>query len=122
MLNIFEHLRSLNVNLTDESIIKFETEEVHVSSKYCGKNITGGNPYYVVDGRNDTAWANEVSTDENSQYFIFNFLERKVSIQRYTISTLCNPPLQLYVEGSNNAEFLDFQKISGYSYYAKKIF
>ena len=102
MLNIFQHLRSLKVNLTDESIIKFEAEEAFISSSYCGRNIRGAHPYYVVDGQDDTAWANDLIDTIQRQYFIFNFLQRKVSIQRYSISTLCNPPLQLYVEGSND--------------------
>ena len=102
MFNIFQHLRNYNVDITNENLIDFEVKDTLEAQDYCSKSIAGKYPYYAVDGNQNTAWTNKEQFNADAQYFIIDFIERKVALKSYTIETLCNPPLQLYLEGSNN--------------------
>ena len=105
MLNIFQHLRDLNVDLKNESLIAFEYDEEYNFSSFCnGKTYIPGPPSNLIDGNNKTAWTNNNFDDENSQYFIIDFITRRITVRKFTLGTLCNPPTELFLEGSNTKE------------------
>ena len=102
MLNIFQHLRDLKVDLTDKDLFVFEAA-THYDGGLCYDASTKGGPASViVDGNAKTAWTSKAMHSSSAQKVIIDFKERRVAIRNYTLKTLCNPPIDLFIEGSNN--------------------
>ena len=102
MFNVFQYLREYNVDLSNETLIKFEVANT-LEAYYCvQEKARGEEPYYAVDGKKETAWANLYTHNESEQYFIIDFVERTVALKSFTIDTLCNPPVEIYLYASNN--------------------
>ena len=105
MLNIFRHLRELKVDLTDETLFEFEAAK-HFTDVFCyNSSITGGPASVIADGNESTAWTTQAIHDPNVQNVTIDFKTRRVAIRNYTLETLCNPPIDLLIEGSNDKSY-----------------
>ena len=105
MLNIFEHLRSLKVDFTNEELFSFESADFLDKNDYCSLSLYDGSPAVsIVDGNSSTAFANKGTTDPSLQYVIIDFKSRKVSIRNYTLTTICVQPVRFFLLGSNDKQ------------------
>ena len=100
MFNIFQHIRDSEGGLSNVTFVNFEVPETLVGD-YCRSTAKGEYPYYAVDGNKSTAWTNRYNIADQ-QYFIIDFVNRKIALLSYTIETLCNPPKGLLLFGSND--------------------
>ena len=101
MYNIFQNLRENGVDLSNESLIRYEVANT-LNGTYCYTNTYGKYPYYAVDGDDGTAWTNKDPGNPSEQYFIIDFMERSVALVSYRIDTLCNPPAEMFLYASND--------------------
>ena len=101
MHNIFEEYRKQGFDIKDQTKIRIYAPLSHITHNYCMYDFKyiGSTQEVLIDGSNFTAWANENSGE---QFFIIDFVKKKVLVASYTIFTLCNPPTHLIVEGSND--------------------
>ena len=100
MHNIFEEYRKQGY---DQTKIRIYAPLSHFTENYCLYNFKhrSDKPEFLIDGSNSTAWANQnINFDE--QFFIIDFVKKKVLVASYTVLTLCNPPKEFIVEGSND--------------------
>ena len=105
MINIFQTYRDFGFPVTSESFIKFESPAHNKDAAYCGnKSIYGSPPTALVDGNESTAYATLNTNDPSQQYIIMQFVQKPVYVNTLYFHSLCWPPSQLFIEGSNDHE------------------
>ena len=72
---------------------------MHEGTSFCSMPLVSGDRFYLVDGKNDSAWAN-LNSYEN--YFIIDFLGLNFSMDSYTIQWPCLICSKITVEGSHD--------------------
>ena len=103
MFEIFKTLRKLGTNVTSESFIKFEAPECSFYSNYCtNSSIEGGPITSIIDDNISTAWATTQNEDPTKQYVIMEFIQQPVYIHTLYFYSLCGPPMELIIQGSND--------------------
>ena len=99
---IFSKLKKSDDLVNGENVLFFSRDYLHLSTQFCGINeISGGPPSNLADGSQSTAWSNDVSSEEY-QYFIIDFINKRVRLNGYMIEIICSPPNAIEIEGSNN--------------------
>ena len=101
---ILSHFRSKGLNIYNTKYFKITSPKyVSLNSGFCsvyGTRWRDGRA--VFDGDLNTAFASEdLSSPENKNVSI-EFLKRPIFINGYTIKTLCSPPKEIIVKGSND--------------------
>ena len=103
---IFAYLRNMKIDLYDNKFVNIysHSDWINTSSGwFCEVNgVAGGPPNVVVDGSNKTAWASLDTTSENDKSILFDFYNKKLYVESFSCQTLCGPPKQVILEGSND--------------------
>ena len=73
----------------------------YTSNNFCGLNKNVGDPYYMIDGNNESVWAN---VNLNEAYFSFDFKDSNFLLKSYTLQWPCNKLTAWSVFGSNDKE------------------
>ena len=101
MFNVFQRFRDLGFDPKNDSLIRFSAPEHHSTSGFCEyPEIIGSPPTALIDGDNNTAWAN-LNEKSDEQYVIMEFRFASIQIQNFTFYSLCSPPKDLSIEGRN---------------------
>ena len=90
--------------MKDESLILENEIKVYAPTPYrpntfCGTTLPHWNSYYIIDGDNETVWANDVYGEA---FFIIDFNKNNILLESYTISWPCLKGNNWIIEGSNN--------------------
>ena len=101
MFYFFDRFRQLGNDPYDTSLIRFYTPTPHSTNMYCMGNYNGIDATALIDGKNETAYANNEYVPEQ-QYAIIEFVKAPIYINRFYFHTLCNPPKDVTLEGSND--------------------
>ena len=72
-----------------------------IATYFCDKNVSGGDPYSLVDRNQKTAWTNEKHREEDMHFNIY-FKKNYLMLNSYTLCTVCKAPNHFIVEGSND--------------------
>ena len=102
MYNIFESFRNSGQFDQLENYFKFISPEPLICPYYCTlKNVYGSSVTSIIDGNKSTAYAN-LEFIQSFQYITIQFLKQPVYVHTLFITTLCYPPNDFLVEGSND--------------------
>ena len=103
MFNIFEHFRGVGLNVFNESLVKIESPDPTLPNDlFCEHNgIAGTAATALIDGNNHTAYAN-LDISEPNQWVVIQFVYTPVYIHTLYFYSLCGPPKDLKIEGSND--------------------
>ena len=74
-----------------------------LSTNFCFEDISGNDPYALVDRNKKTAWTNNNFKDEDMHINIY-FKKNYLMLNSYTLNTVCGVPKHFIVEGSNDNE------------------
>ena len=103
MHNIFESFRNFGLLDQYESFFKFSAIEGLRGNYYCENHVVGLDLPCVIDGNASTAYAENVENNyEHEQKMVIQFLHSPVYINTLYYSTLCAPPKDLLIQGSND--------------------
>ena len=102
MNGVFFELRSQGINLSDDSYVSVHSNDFYTGATFCGSSNVSGSPAQVlIDGKENTAWANMNSIEENQRITI-SFRRHSLFLYNFSFQTLCSPPKSFKLEGSND--------------------
>ena len=117
MFNIFEHYRFVGVDFNGDVSKYIETYQKLslFGPEICNLDILGKTPLALFDGNSSTSWTNS-ETDSNNTYFIVHFKENPIFIESFSFKTICDPPTELLISGSNdNSTWINIGKAKNLS-------
>ena len=106
---IFASLRKKNISLSDDVFVNISTSHEKYWASETGyicsiKPVIGGPVEVVVDGSPNTAYCSLDKATPGDRYILFDFKANKVYVESFAIETICCPPNQMVVEGSNTGK------------------
>ena len=105
MFKIFETYRSYGFPVTSDSFIKLHSAAHFNGSRFCGNETINGAPNTaIINGNNSTAWANEETSSPDNQYVFMEFVHKPVYVNTFYFHSLCDPPEQLTIAGSDDQQ------------------
>ena len=105
MLEIFKTFRDFGFQVANDKFIKFYSPEPDLTIDYCkNESIVGVQADALIDGNESTAWATNQKNDPTQQYVIMEFVKRPIYIDTLYFDSLCGPPVQLFIHGSDDNE------------------
>ena len=100
---IFANFRKKNIDVSKNNLFQISSPDNGCTgTRYCNYYINSRPPYSIVDGNYSTAWASLEQNSQNNKYLDFAFFQHKVNIHAIAIQTLCGPPPEIKIQGSNN--------------------
>ena len=95
---IFELIRKTGGNIS--KFVNFSSiDYFNAGNGFCSLAVTASPASCLVDGTMSTAWRN---LNDVNNYFDIDFMTSRFMIQSFEIITICNPPENLIVKGSND--------------------
>ena len=105
MFEIFKSFREFGFDVTSKSFINIVAPLEAVGSNYCmNSSIVGSSINALIDGNESTAWATNQKNNPTQQYVIMEFVKRPIYIDTLYFDSLCGPPEQLFIHGSDDNE------------------
>ena len=106
MHKIFEAFRNFGLLDQQENFFKFTAYEHLVTSGFCNHlnpPIIGKAVSCIIDGNKSTAYAENVENDfAHEQQITIQFLHSPIFVNTLFYTTLCGPPKDLLIQGSND--------------------
>ena len=91
---VFSFLVNKSIDFSLSSVDRYKETNV-----YCNKSVSSENVSCLVDGRNDTAWRNQLIINS---YFIIDFEINHFLLKDYVLKKVCQELPQWKIEGSND--------------------
>ena len=94
---VFSYINRQPVNIKDKISIYSPTPYNY--STFCYMDKKSGDLYYLIDGDNESVWANENDYESN---FTIDFKDSNFLVKSYTLQWPCKKPKNWNVTGSND--------------------
>ena len=103
----FNYMRNTYINPKD--FIKVTSDDYLNGNGFCDYPIIGSSPDSIIDGLDNTSWANNDDSDENKQKVDIDLGNETFALTDFVFVSACNAPSVLHILGSN--DYTNFNEV-----------